>query len=470
MAKKRQSTPLPKSPAARPKVVQHVEPSLIERLAGIDPNHPSTTRAEREVAVQRLIWRLIIGSLVVIGIAVAIAFFFDGVLRPQQAIATVNGENITVAQFQERVRLERALQIELINDALNDIVETSGASVDEAGQFILQREPYATWWQELNTPDIMGLRVSEDLVSQKLLEAEAEKLGITVTDEDVQAAINQTIGYDPEEVSLIGADATETPVPTETPTPFVSPTPSLEPTATIEPTAIPTIEGIATVEGGSTQSPTITPAPTESVATLSATEVEGRFLSQKESLVRDIASRGGVSQDAVLSYFRFIALRDKVVDSVSEGASTQAVWADARHILVETEQEALDVIAALDAGESFAELARAVSTDTGSGAEGGELGLNDIAGYIEPFANAIRDGEVGEVIGPVETEFGFHIIQIRSKEFRESTTTAINLARQQVFTSWIADLRAANEGNFETFASVWADNIPSTPTFIYRER
>ncbi|MEX1179018.1 MAG: peptidylprolyl isomerase [Nitriliruptor sp.] len=84
---------------------------------------------------------------------------------------------------------------------------------------------------------------------------------------------------------------------------------------------------------------------------------------------------------------------------------------DARHILVDTEAEAEDAIERIEGGEDFAEVAADVSTD-GSAQDGGNLGVAPASRYVPEFAEAISDGEVGELLGPVQTDFGFHVIEV----------------------------------------------------------
>lgn len=91
-----------------------------------------------------------------------------------------------------------------------------------------------------------------------------------------------------------------------------------------------------------------------------------------------------------------------------------------RHILVETEEEANDVLARLDDGEDFGELAMELSTDPGSGANGGELGEAPRGSYVGPFEEAVwnEDNELGELLGPIETQFGFHLIIVDDRTTR----------------------------------------------------
>lgn len=89
----------------------------------------------------------------------------------------------------------------------------------------------------------------------------------------------------------------------------------------------------------------------------------------------------------------------------------------ASHILVGTQEEADDVVARLDDGEDFGELAIELSTDTGSGANGGVLGCTSPDTYVPEFKEAVIVAPVGEVYAEIiETQFGFHIILVTDRQ------------------------------------------------------
>ncbi|WP_432255156.1 peptidylprolyl isomerase [Limimaricola sp. AA108-03] len=93
---------------------------------------------------------------------------------------------------------------------------------------------------------------------------------------------------------------------------------------------------------------------------------------------------------------------------------------NASHILVETEEEAQAVLERLAAGEDFAEVAKEVSTDPGSGAQGGSLGWFAEGMMVEPFQAAVAELEKGEMTEtPVETQFGFHVIRLDDTRTQE---------------------------------------------------
>jgi parvulin-like peptidyl-prolyl isomerase len=105
----------------------------------------------------------------------------------------------------------------------------------------------------------------------------------------------------------------------------------------------------------------------------------------------------------------------------------------ARHILVPTEEVAREVLARLEAGEDFAALAVEFSQDQGSAQNGGDLGWFGRGMMVAPFEEASFSLEIGQVSQPVETQFGFHIIQVLEKEERPDP---------QAFQNWFNEMKA----------------------------
>lgn len=85
----------------------------------------------------------------------------------------------------------------------------------------------------------------------------------------------------------------------------------------------------------------------------------------------------------------------------------------ARHILVEKEAEAKDIIAKLKKGAKFEKLAQEKSKDPGSKANGGDLGWFDPRGMVPEFSNAVAKLEKGKyTTEPVKSQFGYHVIML----------------------------------------------------------
>jgi peptidyl-prolyl cis-trans isomerase C len=93
--------------------------------------------------------------------------------------------------------------------------------------------------------------------------------------------------------------------------------------------------------------------------------------------------------------------------------------AKARHILVADEAEAKAIYADVAAHpETFADVAMKKSTDKGSAKEGGDLGWFEKQRMVPEFADAVFAGKKGDLVGPVKTKFGYHVILI--EEMRDS--------------------------------------------------
>lgn len=129
-----------------------------------------------------------------------------------------------------------------------------------------------------------------------------------------------------------------------------------------------------------------------------------------------------------LPYLPFLAdlqakqleLGDALVEANGGGETIEVPCSS--HVLLETEEEANDVIAQLDDGADFAELASEVSIDPSAATNGGDLGCSDPARFVPEFAAAITDAPLNTIIGPIQTDFGFHVITVTAVE--EQTVNA----------------------------------------------
>ena len=88
--------------------------------------------------------------------------------------------------------------------------------------------------------------------------------------------------------------------------------------------------------------------------------------------------------------------------------------AEARHILVETEKECLDLMKRISEGEDFADVAAAHS-NCPSGQRGGSLGKFAPGQMVPEFDKAVFSGDVGVVQGPVKTQFGYHLLEVTER-------------------------------------------------------
>jgi peptidyl-prolyl cis-trans isomerase C len=91
--------------------------------------------------------------------------------------------------------------------------------------------------------------------------------------------------------------------------------------------------------------------------------------------------------------------------------------ASARHILVQDEDFCVELKAKIEAGEvSFEEVAREHSLCP-SGARGGELGTFMQGQMVPEFDEVVFNGEIGSLHGPIRTDFGYHLLEVKERHF-----------------------------------------------------
>ncbi len=126
------------------------------------------------------------------------------------------------------------------------------------------------------------------------------------------------------------------------------------------------------------------------------------------------------------------ALTDEALEKAYQetyGASEPETEFKASHILVATEDEAKELVEALDGGADFAELAKEKSTGP-SGPRGGDLGWFGTGAMVPPFEEAVLALEVGGVSAPVQTQFGWHVIKLN--ETRLTNAPALEEVRGEL--------------------------------------
>ncbi|NAZ37731.1 peptidylprolyl isomerase [Rubellimicrobium sp. CFH 75288] len=132
------------------------------------------------------------------------------------------------------------------------------------------------------------------------------------------------------------------------------------------------------------------------------------------------------------------ALGDAAVTEEAIAAAYEETYASAEpvtewnasHILVETEEEAQAVLDRLEAGEDFADLAAELSTDTGSGRQGGNLGWFGPNTMVPEFEGAVAALAPGELSAPTQSQFGWHIVRL--EETRERPVPPLEEVRGEI--------------------------------------
>jgi peptidyl-prolyl cis-trans isomerase D len=125
----------------------------------------------------------------------------------------------------------------------------------------------------------------------------------------------------------------------------------------------------------------------------------------------------------------------------------------ARHILITGKDDAAalaqaqQVLAQVKSGKDFGELAKQYSQDPGSAKNGGDLGWADRSSFVKPFADALFSMSVGDVRGPIKTQFGYHIIRLdeiqggKTKTFEEARPELETQVRRDRATDRFGDIQ-----------------------------
>lgn len=156
-----------------------------------------------------------------------------------------------------------------------------------------------------------------------------------------------------------------------------------------------------------------------------------------------VIARQQVIRDKLIEHFTTEAPQatDQEAETMLESDRIGRTTACVSHILVATEEEAQSAKDRIDGGEEFSAVAMELGTD-GTAPNGGSLGCEQLGLYVPAFAEAAYNAPLGEVAGPVQSDFGFHLILVESKEepSLEQLKEEINQGRvADLVDAWIVD-------------------------------
>lgn len=422
-------------------------------------------RLQREQQQSRIILYVFIGILSTVVLLLVYGFLDIKYFQLKRPVAKVGEVEILASQFEPRVRLQRQQLLGQYNQYAQ-YGQLFGMDVTAQLEQIQS---------QLNAPTSIGNAVLDQLINEELIRQEAAKRGITVSEDELTEAMQSTFGFFPN----------GTPTSSPTPTQFVLPELPAEALAIVSltPTANPTSEATATatITSGTPQvdvtvepaftatatleptaeptaGPTSTPLPTSTPYTQAG--FEGEFNNARDSVMKL-----GFKESDYRGLFEIQLLGKKVKDviTVDVPRTEKQVWA--RHILVSDPALAITIIERLKNGDDFASLALELSEDTGSAINGGDLGWFGSGAMVAEFETAAfaleKSGDI--TLEPVQSQFGYHIIQLIAKQDRPLTQEQYDAAREKAFQEWLTTTR--EEYGVEVF-DFWKERTPSEPNFI----
>lgn len=423
------------------------------------------SRREKELQQQRyIVGGLALVALLIIGILVG-GLVNEYVLKPNAVLATVNGEKIRRKDYwkYESVQLYfQARQYEQYATLVQG---------DQQAQFLAYASSFdAQRKQVWGSTDVNPALVNQ-MVEDKLYVDGAQKMGIKISDEEIndfvlnqnappnaplmtptpeptlipQRAIwaTQTVEAQQTQQALAAGTPAATPVGAGTPgaTPVATPsTPAATPIAAEQGATTP----IATPHTGTpSASPTAaSPVATPNIASIRAT-AESNYTGFKDAVF-------GQAHMSTADFIRLVArpqiARQKVQDVLYSKIGQTAPQVRAEHILVATQDLANQLYDQIKGGANFEAIARQYSSDKATAPNGGDLGWFTQQEMVKPFAAAAFAASPGEVLKPVQTQYGWHIIKVIAKDPHRALTDAqIQALQQDAVNSWLAEQRRASK-------------------------
>ena len=157
--------------------------------------------------------------------------------------------------------------------------------------------------------------------------------------------------------------------------------------------------------------------------------------------MRDVLKNAEVSEEEMKEYYEANGAQYK------KGATVSA-----KHILVDSEEKCNEILAVITNGEKTFEEAAAEFSKCPSSQRGGDLGAFGKGQMVPEFEKAAFEAEIGQVVGPVQTQFGYHLIKVEAKneaqvaafdEVKESIKRQLVQQKQnQIYTATVDELKA----------------------------
>jgi hypothetical protein len=381
--------------------------------------------------------------LVVVGV-IGYGYLNTYFLRVKQPAAVVYGKTITIGQVQEEIRFER---MQLVA-SYNRLVESDTTLLDPADAAALQSQAD---FIANSLSDTVALADSslQFLIDAEIARHEAELRGITVTDGEVQSAVDDILGYIPAATLTAmpspSKTLTFTPTSTHTLTPTVTvggptltPSPTNTPTPTL--TLTPTLGGTVTATLTTTLTPTTTKVPTATPFT------EQAYQKYYTLYLADIQRQTGIDEAEYRERVRSELYIQKVRNAIMAEVPRTEEQVHLAQLVVGDHQKAVDTLARLLRGETWNALVAEVSTDTATKDKGGDIGwvpMQDPPSDLEKTAFALKTGEISPVLQTGANTWV--ILKVLERGPRPMAAEKYAAAQQAAYQKWLTDIRVNSE-------------------------
>jgi len=360
-------------------------------------------RADLERRQRRLIIALMIAIGIIVIVLVGAGIYDTYFVKPYESVAVVNGEEIHAGLFETRVRwAQRTLvaqmgsQIELLN-----------AFADEPELTQTLQEQILELQAQLSNPALLAQDVFDQMITEAVFRQEAERRGITVSADEIDNTIYELFDFFP--------DGTPTPLPTS---------------------------GGETSEEGESGS-TEVPQPIPTVYTRENYDED--YKNFVDSL-RDFRIKEADFRDLVRNQLLQAKVQEAFQAEMDIPENEEQVLV--QHLIVQDEAVAEEVFQRYEDGQPWEDLVLEYSEDTSTNENAGEIGwlsLGDLQSQFGQQGIVVFTSPLGEVIGPIESSIGFHLIIVNGREDRPLSEFVLERLTQTNFGNWVQSLRAEAE-------------------------
>ncbi|MFC2043291.1 peptidylprolyl isomerase [Chloroflexota bacterium] len=424
------------------------------------PTKKHMARQERERRERNIIY--IVSAVVIITVLALVLYGIidQTFLKARRPVAIVNDETITVSEYQGQTRLAR---YNLIQSAqrLYQLAQIMGN--DPSTQASVANQIQQIDGQLF--PQVIGEQIIDQLVDDLLIQQEASRLGITISEDEVNQELEEGFGYyrlgtpTPTATHVLPQTSTLSPLQESLIPSTPTSSASIIPTSEITTTEI--VEDITqSLESSPTPTNVLTPTLTATTEPTATPYTQQAFEEIYQDAITNLSDEFSISESDLKTGFESRLYSEKVMDFVTKDmeCSQDQVWA--LHILVDGEELAKDIKTRLDEGEDWSSMATTYSIDTSNKDKGGDLGWFGNGVMVPEFEQAAFKLDVGETSEPVKTDFGFHIIRKLGHEERPLTEEACQSLRSENFQEWLAGLRENSNVIIQDF---WIDVAPTEP-------
>jgi parvulin-like peptidyl-prolyl isomerase len=187
------------------------------------------------------------------------------------------------------------------------------------------------------------------------------------------------------------------------------------------------------------------------------------FQERFNETIEGLNTEYGITEQDMRSAFRSSLFQQKIINEVvgEVECTEEQVWA--AHILVDDENLAEEIKSRLEDGEEWALMVSTFSTDVSNKNSAGDLGWFGKGTMVAEFEEAVFGMEIGEISEPVETQFGWHIIQKIGHEDKPVSNEGCQQIRFEELNKWLEIQRENSDVVIHDYWGEYAPDEPSLP-------